>query len=113
MGRITDYDTCRMINQNPVNLKNKAYIDRFVSLNYERLLKTFDKQRNTVNSSAKGSIDLLNDVLLSLYTDAYLHFKDQDEANRFLMNKFTDKAIRIVIRKPMKSETDLNETDNQ
>lgn len=94
-----------------VNQQNKAYIDQFVKLNYERLNKQFANQRETINSSAYGSIDKLNETLLLLYSDPDLHFTSWKQANAYLTSKFTEKAIRIQMKKPTK-ETEENGLGN-
>jgi len=87
----------------PVNEKNRAYIDAFVKLNYKQLRDKFRKLGNAVNSSAFDSVDKLDETILSLYTDQELDFKSHEQANTYLTNKFTEKAIRVVIKKPVKN----------
>lgn len=86
----------------PANEKNRAYIDMFVKLNYKQLRDKFRKLGDAVNSSAFDSVDKLDETILSLYTDQELSFKSQEQANEYLNSKFTEKAIRVVVRKPVK-----------
>lgn len=86
----------------PVNEKNRAYIDAFVKLNYKQLRDKFRKLGNAVNSSAFDSVDILDETILSLYTDPEFSFKSADQANVYLTSKFTEKAIRVVCKKPVK-----------
>ena len=95
----------------PVNRQNKAYIDRFVAENYERLNKQFANQREVTNSNGFGSIDKLNETLLLLYTDPDLYLTSWEQAKSYLTSKFTDAEIRIPIRKPIK-EAEENELEN-
>lgn len=95
-----------------VNEQNRAYIDRFVSLNYEKLNRKFDSQRNTINSSAFGSTDKFNEMIISLYTDPDLCFTSWEKANGYLTSKFTDKAIRVVMKKPKCDKAECEE-DNE
>ena len=94
------------------NEQNKAFIDRWVSENYERLNSKFSDQREVINSSGCGSIDKLNDALKLLYTDPDLHLTSWEQAKAYLNSKFTDAAIRIPMQKPVKAETEDNEIDN-
>ncbi|WP_455671681.1 hypothetical protein [Phocaeicola sp.] len=95
----------------PVNEQNKAFIDRFVSENYERLNRQFANQREVINSSGFGSIDKLNQTILALYTDPELHFTSWEQADKYLSSKFTDAEIRLPMKKPTK-ETEENELNN-
>lgn len=88
----------------PANERNREYIDRFVSENYNGLVAKFSPLDGTINSSSFGALDKLNETILSLYTDPDLHFSDWEEARRYLSNKFTEKAIRIPVKKPVKCE---------
>lgn len=106
-----DYSKTGNVNPLPVNKQNKAYIDRFVLENYDRLNKLFANQREVVNSNGFGSIDKLNETLLLLYTDPKLHLTSWEQAKVYLLNKFTDAEIRIQIKKPIK-EAEENEVDN-
>lgn len=92
-----------------VNEQNRVYIDRFVSLNYQRLCKQFESQHNVINSSGFGSLDKLNETILSLYTDSEMCFTDWEQANKYLTSKFTDKAIRVVMKKPKREESEDDE----
>lgn len=96
----------------PVNVQNKAYIDRFVTENYDRLNKQFASQREVINSSGYGSIDKLNETLFLLYTDPDLHLTSWEQAKAYLTNKFTDAAIRIQMKKPVKTGTGENEPED-
>ena len=93
------------ISADPVaaNERNRKYIDRFVSENYNGL--------GTINSSAFGALDKLNSTIISLYTDPNLHFTDWEQAKQYLSNKFTEKAIRVPVKKPVKSEVVENEDE--
>ena len=104
-----NYITADNTKRTAVNETNRAYIDRFVSANYERLSKKFDSQRNVINSSGFGSLDKLNELILSLYTDSKMCFTGWEQANEYLTSKFTDKTIRVVMKKP--TEANGNETD--
>lgn len=94
-----------------VNETNRAFIDRFVSLNYQRLCTQFDSQRNVINSSGFGSLDKLNTTIVSLYTDPEMCFTSWEQANKYLTSKFTDKAIRVVMKKPKRDEADNEDAD--
>lgn len=94
-----------------VNETNRAFIDRFVSLNDQRLCTQFDSQGNVINSSGFGSLDKLNTTIVSLYTDPEMCFTSWEQANKYLTSKFTDKAIRVVMKKP--TETDEYETESE
>ena len=107
-----DYSNAGSIKTLPANLQNKAYIDRFVAENYDRLNRQFANQRELTNSSGCGSIDKLNDTLLLIYTDPDLHLTSWEQAKAYLNSKFTDAAIRIQMQKPVKAETEDNEINN-
>lgn len=92
-----------------VNEQNRGYIDRFVTENYNRLSAKFSSLDGTINSSGFGAMDKLNETIVSLYTDSELSFTDWDEAKRFMLSKFTDKAIRVVVKKPIRSDGEDNE----
>lgn len=92
-----------------VNEKNRTYIDRFVSENYKRLVTRFAPIGGNINSSCFGSMDKLNETLFSLYTDPDLRFGSWEEASVYLKNKFTEKEIRIPLKKPTKGREDNNE----
>lgn len=64
------------ISADPVaaNERNRKYIDRFVSENYNGLVAKFSPLDGTINSSAFGALDKLNSTIISLYTDPNLHF---------------------------------------
>ena len=98
-----------------VNEKNRAYIDRFVSMNYEKLSKRFAAIGSNINSSCFGSLDKLNETLISLYTNSDLQFTCWDEANEYLTNKFTEKEMRIPLKKQGNvdevQEESINEND--
>lgn len=93
------------------NERNRKYIDRFVSENYNGLVAKFSPIDGTINSSAFGTLDKLNSTIISLYTDPNLHFTDWDQANRYLLSKFTEKAIRVPVKKPVKSEVGESEDE--
>lgn len=84
------------------NEKNRQYIDRFVSENYNGLVAKFSPLDDTINSSSFGALDKLNETIVSLYTDPDLHFTDWEQAKRYLSSKFTEKAIRVPVKKPVK-----------
>lgn len=87
-----------------VNENNRAYIDRFVSENYNRLNNQFKSASGIINSSCYGSLDKLNETILALYTDANLCFGSWNDASAYLKNKFTDKEMRVVIKNYSKKE---------
>jgi hypothetical protein len=89
-----------------VNEQNRGYIDRFVSENYKRLSKKFMRLSGNINSSGFGAMDKLNETIVSLYTDPALCFADWGEAERYMSSKFTEKEIRIPVKKPMKDKHD-------
>ena len=62
-----------------VNERNRKYIDRFVSENYNGLVAKFSPLDGTINSSAFGALDKLNSTIISLYTDPNLHFAGASE----------------------------------
>lgn len=86
------------------NEQNRKYIDRFVSENYIGLVAKFSPLDDTINSSSFGALDKLNETIISLYTDSDLHFTDWEQAKRYLLSKFTEKAIRVPVKKPVKCE---------
>lgn len=108
---LIDYELDEANRVAEVNEQNKAYIDRFVAENYERLNKQFANQREIINSSGFGAIDMLNETLLLLYTDPDLHFTDWKQANNYLSSKFTEKAIRIPTQKPITKDSDSEDTE--
>lgn len=93
------------------NERNRKYIDRFVSENYNGLVTKFSPLDGAINSSAFGALDKLNSTIISLYTDPNLHFTDWDQANKYLSSKFTEKAIRVPVKKPIKSEAKESEDE--
>lgn len=99
------------IEHTEANERNRKYIDRFVSENYNDLVAKFTPLDGTINSSAFGALDKLNSTIISLYTDPDLHFTDWEQANRYLSSKFIEKAIRVPVKKPVKSE--IVECDNE
>lgn len=46
-----------------VNEKNRAYVDRFVSENYNKLSSQFKSVAGIINSSCYGSLDKLNETI--------------------------------------------------
>ena len=82
-----------------VNEKNRAYIDRFVSENYKNLSRRFAAIGSNINSSAYGSLDKLNETFCSLYINPDLHFSSWVEAKAFLQNKFTEKEMRVPLKR--------------
>ncbi len=93
------------------NERNRKYIDRFVSENYNGLVAKFSPLDGTINSSSYGALDKLNEMILSLYTDPDLHFSSWIEAKQYLSSKFTEKAIRVPVKKPVKSEVGENDDE--
>lgn len=91
------------------NEQNRKYIDRFVAENYNSLAAKFSPLDDTINSSSFGALDKLNETILALYTDPDLYFSSWEQANRYLSGKFTEKAIRVPLKKPVKSKTGENE----
>jgi hypothetical protein len=99
-----------------VNENNRAYIDRFVSENYNRLNNQFKSASGIINSSCYGSLDKLNETILALYTDANLCFDSWEDANAYMQNKFTEKEMRVPAKKTVKcgelpDEESINEND--
>lgn len=93
------------------NEQNRKYIDRFVAENYNSLVAKFSPLDSAIDSSSFGALDKLNETILSLYTDPDLHFSDWEEAKRYLSNRFTKKAIRVPVKKPVKNEGEDNEDE--
>lgn len=89
------------------NERNRKYIDRFVLENYNGLVAKFSPLDGTINSSSYGALDKLNETILSLYTDPDLHFSGWIEAKQYLSSKFTEKAIRVPVKKPVKNEDEF------
>lgn len=87
-----------------VNERNRAYIDRFVSENYKKLSSHFAAIGSNINSSGFGALDKLNETLCSLYTNPDLSFASWEEAKVFLQNKFTEKEMRVPVKKQSKEE---------
>ena len=87
----------------PVNEQNRRYIDRFVTENYERLNSKF-KTDEKISSSGFGALDKLNETLLRLYTDPDLCFTNWPDAERYMSSKFTEKELRIPVRKPKRGD---------
>lgn len=102
-------DTATAAQKLAVNEKNRAYIDRFVSENYIMLNNRFALMGSNINSSCFGATDKLNETLYSLYTDPNLIFESWDEANVYLKNKFTEKEMRIPLKKVRDSKPQDNE----
>lgn len=97
-----------------VNENNRVYIDRFVSENYKSLSRRFAAIGSNINSSCFGSMDKLNETLISLYTNPDLSFGSWDEANAFLTNKFTEKEMRVPLkRKNLEDEVQGEEGSNE
>ena len=78
---------------------------------YIGLVAKFSPLDGTINSSAFGALDKLNSTIISLYIDPNLHFTDWEQAKQYLSNKFTEKAIRVPVKKPVKSEVVENEDE--
>lgn len=111
MGRITKPKNVNYLHDIPakifaVNETNRIYIDRFITENYQRLSKKFTLLDGTINSSAFGAMDKLNETIVSLYTDPNLCFSSWEEADFYLTSRFTEKAIRIAVKKPTKDENE-------
>lgn len=99
-----------------VNEKNRAYVDRFVSENYNKLSSQFKSVAGIINSSCYGSLDKLNETILALYTDVNLCFASWEDANAYMQNKFTEKEMCVPTKKTIKSgelpdEESINEND--
>lgn len=92
-----------------VNERNRSYIDRFVSENYNNLSKRFATIGSNINSSGFGALDKLNETLCSLYTNPDLHFASWEEAKAYLRNKFTEKEMRVPLKK--RNESELSEDE--
>lgn len=108
MGRVkklfnADYLHDIPVTRKEVNEHNRAYIERFVIENYERLLTKFARMGDIVNYNGYGPLDKFSETLLFLYTDPDLCFTNWEEAERYMLGKFTDKAIRIPMKKPIKT----------
>lgn len=93
------------------NEQNRKYIDRFVSENYNGLVAKFSPLDDTINSSSFGALDKLNETIISLYTDKDLHLTDWEQAKRYLTSKFTEKAIRVPVKKPVKGGKEESENE--
>lgn len=109
MGKLKKLSNANYLHDVPVqcavvNNKNRAYIDRFVSENYKRLSNQFKAIGGNINSSCFGSMDKLNETLYALYIDSKLNFECWDEANRYMLNKFTEKEMRVPVKKASKNE---------
>ena len=87
-----------------INSQNRIYIDRFVSENYKRLSGKFSALGGTINSSGYGAMDKLNETILTLYTDPDLCFTSWEQANDYLAGKFTEKEMRVPVKKPKRGE---------
>ncbi|WP_294552938.1 hypothetical protein [uncultured Bacteroides sp.] len=111
--KISNTNYLRDVSVDPVavNERNRKYIDRFVSENYNGLVTKFSHLDGMINSSAFGALDKLNSTIISLYTDPNLHFTDWEQAKQYLSSKFTEKAIRVPVKKPIKSETEESEEE--
>lgn len=99
-----------------VNEKNRVYIDRFVTENYNRLSNQFKSVSGIINSSCYGSLDKLNETILALYADVNLCFASWEDANAYMQNKFTEKEMRVPTKKTVKSgefpdEESINKND--
>ena len=111
MERITKPSNANYLHDVPaqyfaVNEANRLYIDRFIKENYQRLSSKFTLLDGTINSSAFGAMDKLNETIVSLYTDPNLCFSNWKEADNYLTSKFTEKAIRVVVKKPTKDQNE-------
>lgn len=93
------------------NERNRKYIDRFISENYNGLVAKFSPLDGTINSSSFGALDRLNETIISLYTDKDLHFTDWEQAKRYLSSRFAEKAIRVPMKKPVKCEVAEDEDE--
>lgn len=108
MGRVEKLFNADYLHDPPAvrleaNEHNRVYIDRFVKENYNRLLTKFSKT-DVINSNSYGSLDKLSETILSLYTDPELCFTSWEEAERYMSGKFTEKSIRVPVKKPIKTE---------
>lgn len=89
-----------------VNGQNRAYIDRFVTENYKRLRGKFSNINNNINSSGFSAMDKLNEMLLSLYVNPVLSFANWEEAELYMLSKFTEKEMRVPVKVVAKLEED-------
>jgi hypothetical protein len=115
MERMTKLSNANYLHDVPaqcfaVNETNRLYIDRFINENYQRLSDKFTLLDGTINSSAFGAMDKLNETIVSLYTDPNLCFSNWKEADNYLTSKFTEKAIRVVVKKPTKPDEEDRES---
>ena len=94
-----------------VNDRKRKFIDRFVSEIYNGLVAKFSPFDGTINSCAFGALDKLNSKILSIFTEPNLHFADWERAKQYLSSKFTEKAFRVPVKKPVKSEVIENEDE--
>ena len=95
---------------NPTD-STRVFIDRFVSQNYNRLARTYSNQSGVINGEALGSMDKLNEALLSLYTDPNLSFTSWEDAERQLKNRFAAKSMRVEA-KPQEAEENAGDEPN-
>lgn len=108
MGRVKKLFNADYLHDTPVikrevNEHNRPYIERFLKENYNRLLTRFAKTDTVINSNGCGSLDKLSETIVLLYTDPELCFTSWEEAERYMLGKFTEKAIRIPMKKPVKT----------
>lgn len=94
------------------NEQNRKYIDRFVAENYKSLVVKFSPLDGVINPSSFGALDKLNETILLLYTDPDLYFADWENAKRYLSSRFTEKVIRVPVKKPVKSGIEENESES-
>ena len=106
--KLSNTNYLRDVSVDPVAVNER---NRFVSENYNGLVAKFSPLDGTINSSAFGALDKLNSTIISLYTDPNLHFADWERAKQYLSSKFTEKAIRVPVKKPVKSEVIENEDE--
>jgi hypothetical protein len=101
------------ISADPVatNERNRKYIDRFVSENYNGLVAKFSPLDGTINSSAFGALDKLNSTIISLYTDPNLHFYGLGAGETISIEQVYRKGDSRSGEKAVKSEVVENEDE--
>lgn len=65
-------------------MKNKKYIDNWVSENYEKLFKFFSNKKSHINSRAYSQVDIFHDSIFRIYTNKTRMFISQEDANNYL-----------------------------
>lgn len=78
--------------------RNKAYIDVFMTKHYQKIhdrLRPFDCKLNSRGCSA---LDILHDVILSVYNDPDLMLCSQSQADAYLSIRFNLKIRNNRLR---------------